>query len=175
LFALGSGQVAAQPAWSNSGEISGYGGGIFGINTHPAVGATSAVAFATYAFLLVDVSYMPLGNDTLRDYRGQFVIQNSALYDFSLSTHIRIPLGAPVEPYLSVGGGLLMCRYAASPLTNGNTAVFSRRSDENFGFHTGAGVRYYIRDTWGIRGEYRATISNRTYSRISVGWFYQFD
>jgi opacity protein-like surface antigen len=167
-------RVAAQPDNSSTGEISGYGGGIFGINTHPAVGATSAVAMGPYAFLLLDVSYMPLGSDTLRDYRGQLAIQNSALYDFSVSTHIRIPLRAALEPYLILGGGLLLCTYRAGPLNGDTTTILSSRSDENFGFHTGAGVRYYIRDTWGIRGEYRATISNRNYSRVSLGWFYQF-
>ena len=173
LLACVPAPLLAQADLSNSGEFSAYGGGAFGIGAHAAVGGTSAVA-TRYAFYLLDVSYMPFGKNTLRDYRGQFVAQHSGLYDFSMVSHIRIPLRSPFEPYGILGGGLLHNVYDV-PVRTGDIATLSRRSDDNFGFHTGAGVRYYMRPHWGLRGEYRLTISNQTFSRVSAGVFFQLE
>ncbi|MCX6630180.1 MAG: hypothetical protein NTW28_21390, partial [Candidatus Solibacter sp.] len=51
-------------------------------------------------------------------------------------------------------------------------AVVSHYSDFDFGFHTGAGLRYYVRENWGIRPELKVIVSKQTYTRLSVGIFY---
>ena len=54
-------------------------------------------------------------------------------------------------------------------------AGFANRSKTNFEFRTGGGVRYYVKNNWGIRPEVRVFISSRTLTRISVGVFYHID
>lgn len=39
-------------------------------------------------------------------------------------------------------------------------------------FQTGAGLRYYVGDKWGIRPELKVIISSRTFTAVSMGVFY---
>jgi hypothetical protein len=68
---------------SDVGEFAGYAGASFGIGAHPVVGASSGLAFARYGMGLIDISYSPLGQTTLRARPGTRIVQNSGLYDFN--------------------------------------------------------------------------------------------
>ena len=60
-----------------------------------------------------------------------------------------------------------------TPPTTTPTPTAAVAIDEfNFGFHTGGGVRYYIREGWGIRPELKVVVSHRTYTRFTIGFFY---
>ena len=50
----------------------------------------------------------------------------------------------------------------------------SGRQDFKFGWENGGGLRYYIKDDWGVRTEYRYTVSGQNFGRILAGVFYQF-
>jgi hypothetical protein len=91
------------------------------------------------------------------------------MFDFNLSFHIKLPLRERWVPYAILGGGLLWNPYR---YTAGSQA-WSDSSEVNFGFHTGGGVRYYLRQNFGVRPECRIIVSTRTHARVTVGFFYQ--
>jgi len=150
-------------------EMAGFGGGIFGLGTHPTFGVSSGLAFSRYALGLLEVSYAPSGSDTLLPRADKQSPQNGHLFDFNTSFHIRIPVRERWAPYAIVGGGLLLNSYQA---ITGSQGALMKINDYKFGFHTGGGLRYYVRDNWGIRPEFRVTVGSRTYTRLSVGVFY---
>ena len=168
----------AQSGDVGTGEVSAFGGGVFGLGTHPAVGGSSGISFSKYGIGLIEVAFSPIGENTLRHRTGPSP-ESSRLFDFNGSFHIRIPVRRRWAPYGIVGGGLLFDSFRVIPTRppeneSGMPAPPSPviAVDElNFGFHTGAGVRYYIREDWGIRPEFKVIISNRTYTRFTIGIF----
>ena len=91
LVASSSG-LLAQPGAIDPGEFTAYTGVAFGqIATHATVGGSSGISFSRYGSVLVENSYVPLGNETLRIYPGTTTAR-SALYDFNFAVHIRIPV-----------------------------------------------------------------------------------
>jgi len=164
--------VLAQDNETETGEVAGYGGGAFGLGAYPLVGASAGAGFSRYAMALIDISYAPLGQQTLRRREASEVVRRSGLYDFNFSLHIRVPVAKRWAPYGIVGGGLMYDNFDLAKVTPSGTAVFHSRNENNFGFHTGAGVRYYIREGWGIRPELKVVASKRTYVCASIGIFY---
>jgi hypothetical protein len=184
LFLLVSPPVArGQSDETEVGEVAAFGGGTFGLGgAQPAVGASSGTALSRYGLGLIEVAYSPLKNDTLRRRTGP-PVEGSNLFDFNWSFHIRVPVRERWAPYGILGGGLLFNAFRAVVLPPGPTdpstgeptrpggATFAVH-EFNFGFHTGGGLRYYIRPDWGIRPEFKVIVSNRTYTRFTVGIFY---
>ena len=166
--------LLAQSGESGIGEVAAFGGGTSGIGSHAFAGGSSGIAFSRYALGVLDVSYSRFGHDTLRKYPGQ-ESQNSNLFDFNFSAHIRYPINRKWAPYGIVGPSLLWNRYQAASAGAGGAGVYVSRNDMNFGFHTGGGVRYHINDNWGIRPEVRVVISNQTYVAFSLGVFFNIE
>ncbi|HTS65827.1 MAG TPA: outer membrane beta-barrel protein [Candidatus Acidoferrales bacterium] len=161
----------AQPAANDQGELAAFTGGAFGLGSHWTVGGTAGLGLSKYAMVMFEGSYTPLGQDTLRSHPSPWPAQGSRLLDLNLSVHVTIPVRDRVIPYVILGGGTLWDAYDHAVTGPGGTVV-TRVNEWNFGFHTGGGLRYYIRDNWGVRPELRVTVSNRTYTRLSMGVFY---
>jgi hypothetical protein len=174
---IGPAILLAQSGETDVEEISGYTGVTFGgVGAHATVGASSGLSLSRYCIGLVDVSYMPLDGDVLPRYQNQADIRRSRLYDFNLSGHIRIPFRERWEPYGIVGAGGLYSTFLLGSISGPGAAVtYKSRSTGSFAFETGGGTRYYVAQTWGVRAEWRCTISTRTFNRFVVGMFYQFD
>jgi hypothetical protein len=159
--------VRGQSDETDVGEVSVFGGGSFGLGTHPVVGGNTGIAFSRHAIALIEAAFQPMGDHTVR--RHDYATQDSRLFDFNASLHIRIPVRDRWAPYAILGGGLLFDQFTAVVTP---TQALIATSELHFGFHTGAGLRYYIRPGWGIRPEFRVIVSNRTYTRMTVGLFY---
>ena len=165
----------AQPGAIDAGEFSVYSGVAFGqVSTHPTVGGSTGVSFSKYGAVLVETSYLPLGSETLRIYPG-IITAHSALYDFNVALHIRVPVKKRWAPYATLATALLYNTYSIVTVPSQPTVYLSGQSDTKFGFEAGAGLRYYIRPSWGVQGEYRYTFSSQNFSRMLGGVFYQFD
>jgi len=169
--------LLAQPGETDVGEISGYTGVTFGgVGAHATVGASSGLSLSRHWIGLMDVSYMPLGSNLLPRYQGQVNVRNSRLYDFNLSAHIRVPLRERWEPYGILGAGGLYSTFQLASIPSPGVAVtYKSRSTGSFAFETGGGARFYVAPTWGVRAEWRCTVSTRTFNRFIAGVFYQFD
>jgi opacity protein-like surface antigen len=156
------------------GEVSTYTGVGFGsLGTRAWVGGTTGAAMSKYAIALIDTSFLPIGGATLAAYPG-LVTSRSRLYDFNFTVHIQIPVNRRWTPYALVGSGLLFNTYQVQVIRPDGIISFYGQDDAKFGFQTGGGARYFIGEDWGVKGEYRYTISTQNFSRILVGVFYQF-
>ncbi len=172
---LNVGAVFGQQGETDAGEVSAYGGLGFGsVGTHVAVAGSTGFTLNRYSMVLIEAAYLPLGSNTLVHRQGH-VARNSGLYDFNLAAHIRMPVRSRWEPYGLFGPALLYNRYhTQSNQPDGSVTWVAGQSDVKFGFGLGAGLRYYLGGAWGVRSEYRYTISNQNFSRLVCGVFYQF-
>ena len=153
----------------SEGEVSAFGGGTFGLGTHPSVGGSTGLQFSKYGIALVETVFTPMGEDTLRKRTGE-PASSSRLYDFNTSFHIQVPVREKIVPYGIVGIGLLFDSFKAATGPNGAVVGFD---EFNFAFHTGGGVRYHVTENWGIRPEFKVIVSHRTFTRLTVGVFYK--
>jgi hypothetical protein len=169
---LGSAALLAQSGDADVGEVAAFASGAFGIGSHPAVGGSTGTAFSRYAMALIETSFVPLGSRTVRVLPAGSVAQGSHLYDFNLSMHIRVPVRDRWAPYAILGVGALWNPYTRSTIGPQGIAVVSHNADVDFAFHTGAGLRYYIGESWGIRPEAKVVVSRQTYTQLSVGFFF---
>jgi hypothetical protein len=185
-MAIGSANLHAQADKSDVGEIGVYAGSLVGpLGGHAAVGGYFGGVFSRYAGAVIDVGYMPLGTRTLvradqPPERGDLSVlgtdtRGSGLFDFNAALHIRIPIGKKIAPYGLLGGGILYSRYEVDTLLSDETVLHSTFSTSRFGFHTGGGMRFYLTNNVGIRGEVKQTFSTQDFSRILFGIFYQFE
>jgi len=147
-----------------SGELSTYTGILMGMGTRAAVGGTSGLIYPPYFIAFVDFAFSPVGTETIRPIVPAGV-KGARLYDFSVGADVQIPVHRRWKPY-----GIL----AASVLCNTYEPVSTGRQSAYFGFQTGGGVRYFIADKWGVRSELKVIISQRTFTRLGFGIFYQF-
>ncbi len=169
LWLLAPAAMLAQSGDADMGEVGFFGGGSFGLGTHPVIGGNSGMAFSRYGMGFIEASYMPAGKHTLRSQPDKESPQDSRLFDFNFSLHIRFPVRERWAPYGIVGAGLILNQYRAVITPKGALVSID---DFNFGFHTGAGFRYYIGENWGVRPEFRLIVSNHLYTRLSAGFFY---
>ena len=171
-----SGNLLAQWGASDVGEVSGYAGFAFGATgAQGTVGGSSGVSASRYAIASIDVSYIPLGGRTLAYHPGQFAA-GSNLFDFAFTVDVRVPVKHRWEPYGILAPAFLFNTYRADVVQQDGSVVLHRGlSDAKFAFETGGGLRYYVRENWGVRGEWRYTISTRNFSRVQAGIFYQFE
>ena len=161
--------LLGQSGQANAGEVSVFTGGSFGLGAHPTVGGSTGFSFSRHGMALIEAVFTPMGQDTLRPTPSMVSQQDSRLFDFNLSFHIKAPVGERWVPYAILGGGLLWNPYR---YTTTGSQGWSDSSEVNFGFHTGGGVRYYVRQDWGIRPECKIIVSTRTHARLTVGFFY---
>lgn len=154
--------LSAQPDVIGAPELTGFFGGVFGIGTHPAGGAAFAYPTSRHIVPNVEFSYAPL------DGRGA---ADSRLWDVNGGIHVRFPDRVPrLTPYLGVGIGLVRIenRIPAPPF--GRVTA----SDNNFAVNLSGGARYYITEHLGVRPEIKGFLGDYTFTRLSVGVFWQF-
>jgi opacity protein-like surface antigen len=122
---------------------------------------------------ILDTSFMPLGNRTLRT--GLVGTSTSRLYDFNFGGNILIPIHHRFTPYGLLAAGILFNTYDLVATRPDGVVYVAGRSDVKFAFETGGGARYFVTEAFGVRGEYRFTASTQNFSRVLFGVFYQFD
>ena len=137
----------AQAGDTELGEASAFGGGHFGPGTHPTVGGSSGMAFSKYALGLIEVGFTPLGNDTL----------DIVPVCLSRVPTCTISIRAFISAYPFESAGRRMASSAGAFLFNSFRAISGPEGPKvafeefNAAFHTGAGLRYYVRRDSGIR------------------------
>src|SRR5262249_8258921 len=108
MCTLAPAAMLAQPGETDTGEVALFGGGRFGVGTDPVGGGSTGLAFSRYGMGLIEASFMPMGERTLRSRAPYSVpVQNSRLFDFNFSLHVRIPVKQRWAPYGILGAGLL--------------------------------------------------------------------
>jgi opacity protein-like surface antigen len=172
LAGLPLGLLFAQSAETDVGEIAGYAGGVAGIGSHPAGGVTFTTALSRYTLFGAELGFASLGSEGFHSPAGS-VFSRSRLYDFNGHVNVRIPFRSHWAPYIVLGAGLLHSTAERAVSTASGSSI-EKTSDNDFAFHIGAGLRYYVTDKWGIRPEWKYYASDRNFSKLAVGVFYQF-
>ena len=164
--------VSAQAGSPDTGELAVFGGGTFGMGSHPAVGGSAGKAFSRYAMMVIDAAYQPLGQNALQSSISPSTVRDSHLWDFDFNIHIRVPVNDRWEPYGIAGVGFLW-NHASQNLAAPEGNTLAHNLDHFSGsFVTGGGLRYYVRENWGIQPEVKVIVSTRVFTRVSVGVFY---
>jgi opacity protein-like surface antigen len=154
------------------GEVGSYTGvSAGGLGGHPVVGGTAGIV-SKWAVGQIDASYIPIGNSTIRHWANP--TRQSQLFDFNFTVQVQIPVNHRIVPYFVSGPAMLFNRYQLQTTSPQGAPILSGRQDFKFGWENGGGARYYIKDDWGVRTEYRYTVSGQNFGRILAGVFYQF-
>jgi hypothetical protein len=148
------------------------GGGIFGIGAQPAVTGSAGTAISRYGMILLEASFMPFGQSTIQPWPDRSTVNRSYVYDVGVNFHVRIPVGERWAPYGIVGTGLLWDLVRQHTVNFRDVAVVNHYNQFNGAFHTGAGLRFYIRQSWGIRPEVKVIVSKKIYTQVTMGIFY---
>lgn len=172
VFLTAPAGLIAQAGHHEDGELSIFGGGVFGAGSHGAVGGSAGAAITRWGMLLLEGSYMPLGQHTIQPWPAESTVLRSHLWDIAVDLHLRIPVNERWEPYAILGTGLLWDTLRQQTTDARGTPLTRNYDQFNGVFHTGGGVRYFIGKNWGIRPEVKAIVTRQTYTRMSVGIFY---
>ena len=167
--------LRAQQDETGVGEITGFFGGVTGIDTHPAGGFTFASPTSRHLVPYLEVCYASLGT---YDFRSGFLngtanLRQSRMYDLNGGVHVRFPNRTHAVPYIGAGIGLL--RFSSdleSAALSGNTTVHAGAN--YLAGNLSGGVRYYITNHVGVRPEVKGYLGNKNFIRLAVGLFYQF-
>lgn len=144
-----------------------------GLGTRAVVTGGAAANISRYILALAEASVIPLNNRTLLP-PGAVSVRGSDLFDFNVAMQVQVPIKR-WAPYVLIGTAVLMNPYTAGFATPAGTTAYVGERHSKFGLEYGAGGRYYVRDRWGVRAEYRYTSSSRNFNRVLGGVFYRFE
>jgi Outer membrane protein beta-barrel domain len=173
-MALATCLLHAQERGDGGGEFSAMGGvAAGGLGTRPVLAGSAGLGFSRYVMGLLETSVIPMDNRTLIP-TGAVQVKGSDLFDFNFALHVRVPI-QKWEPYGLFGTAVLMNPYTAGIPSPSGTVAYVGERHSKFGLEVGGGCRYYVRDNWGIRTEYRYTSSTKDFNRVLGGVFYQME
>ena len=178
-----SGQTASVVR-SGSYEVGGFVGASYGIDEFRWMGGGNVTYAATKHILpYAEYSYFPgiarRQTITIPGQSAATISYNIPLSDFHGGVHIRFPIKElPIVPYGVFGMGII---HAPERQFNvdyeGIKIPFTSQASNNFAVNFGGGLRYYINQRFGIRGEakvYKPTGEfNQTFGKVEVGFFIQ--
>jgi opacity protein-like surface antigen len=144
-----------------------------GLGTRAVLGGGAGTNISRYIMALAEASVIPLNNQTLLP-NGAVSVRGSDLFDFNVALQVQVPIKR-WAPYGMIGTAVLMNPYTAGIPGPAGTIAYVGERHSKFGLEYGLGCRYYVRDNWGVRAEYRYTSSTRNFNRVLGGVFYRFE
>jgi len=150
------------------GIVTGIGG------THTVVGVGGGKAIRNNITLNGEVSYIPLGSNSI-DVLGVQSSYSLKAYTVDFGGQYQFKHVGKFDPYAGIGVGWI--HSSASSSVNATIAGFNfsgGSSDNNAYVKFGGGGRYFVGDRWGVKPELMIYAGNNTFARISGGIFYMF-
>ena len=188
LAAVGVLGISAQTASvvrSGSYEVGGFVGASYGIDDFRWMGGAN-VTYAANKYILpyAEFSYFPgIGRKQSRTIPGLSqpinISYNIPLTDFHGGVHIRIPIREfPIVPYGVIGVGMIRAPERQFNVNvEGIQVPFTSTASTDAAVNFGGGLRYYINQRFGIRGEakvYKPTGQFKdTFGKVEFGFFIQ--
>ena len=182
---IGLSAQTASVVRSGSYEVGGFVGASYGIDEFRWMGGAN-VTYAANKYILpyAEFSYFPgIGRKQSRNIPGLTrpidISYNIPLSDFHGGVHIRVPIREfPIVPYAVFGVGMI---HAPERQFNVNVegiqVPFTSPSSTDAAINFGGGLRYYINQRFGIRGEakvYKPTGQFKdTFGKVEFGFFMQ--
>lgn len=179
-------------------EIGGFVGSSYGLDDFRVMGGGNATyAVTKYILPYFEYSYFPgfqrtntgpyyvSENGVVKQSGTQTEVHSLNLSDLHAGVHIRVPIfrESHLVPYGVFGaGGLLYAKESAKITINEpnmtprtNSATFS--SGPDFAVNFGGGLRYYVKQNWGVRAEakvYKPTgLFTDVFGKVEFGVFIQ--
>lgn len=188
LATLGLSGLSAQTASvvrSGSYEVGGFIGSSYGIDDFRWMGGAN-VTYALNKYILpyAEFSYFPgIGRKQTRTIPGLSqpinINYNIPLTDLHGGVHIRMPIREfPIVPYAVVGVGMIRAPQRQFNVNiEGISVPFTSDASTDAAVNFGGGLRYYINQRFGIRGEakvYKPTGQFKdTFGKVEFGFFIQ--
>lgn len=188
LAALGLTGLSAQTASvvrSGSYEVGGFVGASYGIDEFRWMGGAN-VTYAANKYILpyAEFSYFPgIGRKQTRTIPGLTqpinISYNIPLTDFHGGVHIRMPIREfPIVPYAVIGAGMIHAPQRQFNVNvEGIQVPFTSEASTDAAVNFGGGLRYYINQRFGVRGEakvYKPTGQfKETFGKVEFGFFIQ--
>jgi len=182
---LGLTAQTASVVRSGSYEVGGFVGASYGIDESRWMGGAN-VTYAASKYILpyTEFSYFPgIGRKQSRTIPGLSQPVNISysipLTDFHGGVHIRIPIRElPIVPYGVFGVGMIHAPERQFSVNVENIQVpFTSAASTNAAVNFGGGIRYYINQRFGIRGEaklYKPSGQfSETFGKVEFGFFIQ--
>ena len=155
-------------------EATGMVGALTGIGTHGVVGGGIAAAIRNRFSVIGELSYIPLGSDTV-DVLGVRNEFSAKAISFNVGGQYQFQGSGKVLPYAGAGVGFLHSSSSSSVTTTFRGFNFDDgSSDTNAYLNLGGGARYHLNDRWGFKPELMLFLGHQTFARVSAGIFYQF-
>jgi opacity protein-like surface antigen len=155
-------------------EATGMVGVLTGIGTHGMVGGSIAAAIRNRFSVIGELSYIPLGSDTV-DVLGVRSEFSAKAISFNFGGQYQLQGSRKMSPYVGAGVGFLHSSSSSSVTTTFQGFEFENGSSEtNAYLNLGGGARYHVNDRWGFKPELMLFLGHQTFVRASAGIFYQF-
>jgi opacity protein-like surface antigen len=149
-------------------------GVLTGIGTHGMVGGSIAAAIRNRFSVVGELSYIPLGSDTI-DVLGVRSEFSAKAISFNVGGQYQLREFRRVLPYVGAGVGFLHSSSNSSVTTTFQGFDFEDGSSTtNVYLNLGGGARYHVNDRWGVKPELMLFLGHQTFARVSAGIFYQF-
>jgi len=150
----------------NTFEVGPFGGISYGVDHIRGMGGANVTySILRNVLLYGEYSYFPSIEHSVTDTaNGAITDLKFPLQDINFGTHVRFRVPrTPLVPYAVIGMGLLHSPSTVDtyetldPFTNQYSAPkpFMVNSSTSFAVDYGAGVRWYIRENFGLRGEFK--------------------
>ena len=167
----------AQAQQADTGGIIGAinAGGLFGLGTHGAAGASLASPVTKYVVPFIEISYSPLisyGYTYGSNLTGKG-LYSSSLLDLNGGIKIRFPNKGNWVPYVGLGAGVL--RFMSSTDTSGYGATASVNETNNqVAGNASVGALYYVTQNLGFGVEVKGYGARHAHLvRTTMGVFFQ--
>jgi hypothetical protein len=165
LFAAAAHAQDAAILHQNTFEVGPFGGISYGVdNIRGMGGANATYSILPNLLLYGEYSYFPSIDHTETNSNKAIYDVKIPLQDFNFGAHLRVRIPkTPLVPYAVIGVGLLYSPSTTdsyetlSPFSGYSSPTkYTVNSSTSFAVNYGAGVRWYIRENFGLRGEFKA-------------------
>ena len=147
-----------QGVLSSNIEVAAYLGVVGGIGSHGTIGGSVGAPVSDPLILSGDFSFIPTGGGRVT-VPGASTRTSSRAFNFNGNLQYQFKPTRAVVPYAGAGLGLLRSSFEASSSGLPGT-VSIQGSSTNMYFNVGGGMRYYVRERWGLRPEHRNCAAN---------------
>jgi len=155
-------------------EATGMVGLVTGIGTHGTVGGSVAAAIRNRFLAIGELSYIPLGGDTV-DVLGVRSDFSAKAISFNVGAEYQLRGSRKTAPYLGAGVGFLHSSSSSSVKSSFQGLDFNGSSSVTNAYaKIGGGARYHVNDRWGFKPELMIFAGHQTFVRAGAGIFYQF-
>jgi hypothetical protein len=175
---------SAPPVSTGDVEVGAFVGESYGLDKfRPMFGGNVAYGWTRALYPFFETSYLP-GIERAYDVRnGTTTRYKVNMTDVHGGIHVRFPIGgSPIVPYAVVGIGVIhfsaatLERYGVNPVTGApiDLGPLNQAADTSFAVNFGGGFRFFPKERFGIRVEFKAFVPTSAPNGVTRDLVYRF-